>query len=124
MPLYQHADGRTVNVSGDEAIKIFANDPAYQLVDESQIVETTGPDPDGTKPKPLDKMKFDELKAYAAEHEIDLGDVKSKAGAVELIEAAEAAKAARPSEQADVGAETGDNEGEPATGDPQATEQA
>lgn len=40
--------------------------------------------------KPLDKMKVDELKAYAAEHNIDLGDAASKADILKTIQEAEA----------------------------------
>lgn len=39
--------------------------------------------------KPLDKMKVDELKAYAAEHNIDLGDVTQKADILKAIQEAE-----------------------------------
>lgn len=40
--------------------------------------------------KPLDEMKVDELKAYAAEHNIDLGEVKNKADILKTIQEAEA----------------------------------
>lgn len=40
--------------------------------------------------KPLDKMKVDELKAYAAEHKIDLGDAANKADILKTIQEAEA----------------------------------
>jgi len=40
--------------------------------------------------KPLDKMKVDELKAYAAEHNIDLGEAKNKADILKTIQEAEA----------------------------------
>lgn len=36
--------------------------------------------------KPLDEMKIDELKAYAAEHNIDLGVAKSKADILKVIQ--------------------------------------
>lgn len=39
--------------------------------------------------KPLDKMKVDELKEYAAAQGIDLGDAKTKAEIIEAIKAAE-----------------------------------
>ncbi len=39
---------------------------------------------------PVDKMKVDELKAYAAEHNIDLGDAASKADILKTIQEAEA----------------------------------
>lgn len=38
--------------------------------------------------KPLDEMKVDELKAYAAEHNIDLGEAKSKADILKAIQEA------------------------------------
>lgn len=40
--------------------------------------------------KPLDEMKVDELKAYAAEHNIDLGEVKNKGDILKTIQEAEA----------------------------------
>lgn len=40
--------------------------------------------------KPLDKMKVDELKAYAAEHKIDLGNAANKADILKTIQEAEA----------------------------------
>lgn len=40
--------------------------------------------------KPLDKMKVDELKAYAAEHNIDLGEARNKDDILKVIQEAEA----------------------------------
>ena len=40
--------------------------------------------------KPIDEMKVDELKAYVAEHNIDLGEVKNKADILKTIQEAEA----------------------------------
>lgn len=40
--------------------------------------------------KPLDRMTVDELKAYAAEHNIDLGEAAKKADILEVIQKAEA----------------------------------
>lgn len=40
--------------------------------------------------KPLDEMKADELKAYAAEHNINLGEAKNKADILKTIQEAEA----------------------------------
>ena len=40
--------------------------------------------------KPIDEMKVDELKAYAAEHTIDLGEAKNKADILKTIQEAEA----------------------------------
>ena len=42
--------------------------------------------------KPLDKMKVDELKAYAEEKGIELNEAKTKAEILEVIKAAEAAE--------------------------------
>lgn len=39
--------------------------------------------------KPIDEMKVDELKAYAAEHNIDLGEAKNKADILKVIQEAE-----------------------------------
>lgn len=39
--------------------------------------------------KPLDELKVDELKAYAAEHNIDLGDSTKKADILKIIQEAE-----------------------------------
>lgn len=39
--------------------------------------------------KPIDEMKVDELKAYAAEHNIDLGEAKNKANILKTIQEAE-----------------------------------
>lgn len=38
--------------------------------------------------KPIDEMKVDELKAYAAEHNIDLGEAKNKADILKTIQEA------------------------------------
>lgn len=40
--------------------------------------------------KPLDEMKVDELKAYAAEHNIDLGDATKKADILKIVQEAAA----------------------------------
>lgn len=39
--------------------------------------------------KPIDEMKVDELKAYAAEHNIDLGEAKNKSDILKTIQEAE-----------------------------------
>lgn len=39
--------------------------------------------------KPLDEMKVEELKAYAAEHNIELGDAAKKADILKIIQEAE-----------------------------------
>lgn len=39
--------------------------------------------------KPLDDMKVEELKAYAAEHNIDLGDAAKKADILKIIQETE-----------------------------------
>lgn len=43
----------------------------------------------GADTKSLDKMKVDELKAYATEHKIDLGDVTNKADILKIIQETE-----------------------------------
>lgn len=44
---------------------------------------------EGEVDETLDEMKVDELKAYAAEHNIDLGEAKNKADILKAIEEAE-----------------------------------
>lgn len=39
--------------------------------------------------KPIDEMKVDEVKTYAAEHNIDLGEAKNKADILKTIQEAE-----------------------------------
>lgn len=39
--------------------------------------------------KPLDEMKVEELKAYAAEHNIELGDAAKKADILKIIQEVE-----------------------------------
>lgn len=39
--------------------------------------------------KPIDKMNVDELKGYAAEHKIDLGEATKKADILKIIQEAE-----------------------------------
>lgn len=39
--------------------------------------------------KPIDKMNVDELKSYATEHKIDLGDATKKADILKIIQEAE-----------------------------------
>ena len=39
--------------------------------------------------KPLDEMKVEELKAYAAEHNIELGEAAKKADILKIIQEAE-----------------------------------
>lgn len=43
-------------------------------------------------PKPLNELKVDELKAYAEEHNIDLGGAEKKADILKVIQEAEANK--------------------------------
>ena len=50
--------------------------------------------PEGVEPVDLAALKLDELKAIAAERGIDLGEARTKAAIVELIEKALAAEAA------------------------------
>ena len=57
---------------------------ASQLKDLGHMVEGEA------DAKPLDEMKVEELKAYAAEHNIDLGDAKNKGDILKTIQEAEA----------------------------------
>lgn len=51
-------------------------------------VAAGSPAPAEQEPVDISKLKVDELKAYAEEHDIDLGDAKKKADILTVIEAA------------------------------------
>ena len=53
----------------------------YEVTGEADAVE-----------KPVSKMNLDELKAYAAENNIDLGEATKKADILKVIQEAEANK--------------------------------
>lgn len=55
---------------------------ASELKDKGYVVEGEA------DAKPVEKMTVDELKAYAAEHNIDLGDAKSKADILKTVQEA------------------------------------
>ena len=63
--------------TNDEALAFSLKGKGYKVEGEADA-------------KPLDKMKVDELKAYAAEHNIDLGDATNKADILKTIQEAEA----------------------------------
>lgn len=65
--------------TNDEAIASKLKDLGYTVESEADS-------------KPLDKMMVDELKAYAAEHNIDLGDATNKADVLKAIQEAEVKK--------------------------------
>lgn len=53
------------------------------------IVQEVEDEPEGVKEKTLDKMTVPELKAYAAEHQIDLGDATKREDILAAIATAE-----------------------------------
>ena len=77
----QFANGTAVNVS-ERMANWFKEHKGYDVEEEAEAAGE----------KSLDRMKKDELKAYAAEHNIDLTDVEDKvADILAAIKAAEAA---------------------------------
>lgn len=78
------------DVSNNRPLCRFANgvfetnneDLARRLKDLGYAVEGEA------EAKPLDKMKIEELKAYAAEHNINLGEAAQKADILQAIQAA------------------------------------
>ncbi|MFE5309706.1 hypothetical protein [Isoptericola sp. NPDC056605] len=54
------------------------------------LTDAPAPADSSDEPKSLDKLKVDELKALAAELDVDLGDTTKKADIVALIAAAQA----------------------------------
>lgn len=67
--------------TNDEAVAEKLKGMGYEVTGEADAVE-----------KPVSKMNLDELKAYAAEHNIDLGDAEKKADILKVIQEAEANK--------------------------------
>ena len=65
--------------TNDEALAFSLKGKGYKVEGEADA-------------KPLDKMKVDELKAYAAENNIDLGEATKKADILKIIQEAEANK--------------------------------
>lgn len=67
--------------TNDEAVAEKLKGMGYEVTGEADAVE-----------KSIDKMNLDELKAYAAEHNIDLGEATKKADILKVIQEAEANK--------------------------------
>lgn len=78
MTKLQHPRGRVIDVP--EARAAFYSERGWGVVPEAPAF------PDG---EPTADWKADELKAYAAEHDIDLGDATKKADIVDAITAAQ-----------------------------------
>lgn len=62
--------------TNDEALAFSLKGMGYKVEGEADV-------------KPIDKMNVDELKAYAAEHKIDLGEATKKADILKIIQEAE-----------------------------------
>lgn len=58
------------------------------LVKDGAIVTVPPKATNDNSDKPLDQMKVDELKAYAAEHDIDISGVEKKADILAVIKTA------------------------------------
>lgn len=67
--------------TNDEAVAEKLKGMGYEVTGEADAVE-----------KSIDKMNLDELKAYAAENNIDLGEATKKADILKIIQEAEANK--------------------------------
>lgn len=67
--------------TNDEAVAEKLKGMGYEVTGEADAVE-----------KSIDKMNLDELKAYAAENNIDLGEATKKADILKVIQEAEANK--------------------------------
>ena len=65
--------------TNDEAVSEKLKGMGYEVTGEADA-------------KPIDDMKVDELKAYAAENNIDLGEATKKADILKIIQEAEANK--------------------------------
>lgn len=88
--------GNSTNVAGREVTVTYAKDESgsgcYDYIEVSPGSAKPKPaDGDGQEApsKPIDEMTIEELKAYAAEHSIDLGDATLKADILAAIKAAE-----------------------------------
>lgn len=62
--------------TNDEALAFSLKAMGYKVEGEADV-------------KPIDKMNVDELKAYAAEYKIDLGEATKKADILKIIQEAE-----------------------------------
>lgn len=65
--------------TNDEAVAEKLKGMGYEVTGEADV-------------KPIEDMKVDELKAYAAENNIDLGEATKKADILKIIQEAEANK--------------------------------
>lgn len=65
--------------TNDEAVAEKLKGMGYEVTGEADV-------------KPIEDMKVDELKAYAAENNIDLGEATKKADILKVIQEAEANK--------------------------------
>lgn len=91
--LSAHPDGTLENGQTYEVPGQCSEERAVELLDGGYAVladeDLAAADPaKSAEPEadtPLDKMKVDELKAYAAEQEIDLGDASKKAEILDRI---------------------------------------
>jgi len=78
MPLFKNAvDGRTINVSGTDVEARYAADTMWTLVTEPDL-------PEG---EPDDSWKNDQIKAWAAAHDVDLGGATNKGDMLAAIAA-------------------------------------
>lgn len=67
-----HTAGKEIEVSEERAKEILNAGKYIKVIEE--------------KTKPINKMTVEELKAYAAENNIDLGEAKTKAEIIAVIE--------------------------------------
>lgn len=85
-------NGRTYEVPGqcseERAVELL--DGGYAVLAEEDLAAAdpgtrAEPEPEAEDDKPLEKRTVDQLKAYAAEQEIDLGDASKKAEILDKI---------------------------------------
>lgn len=79
--------GAVIDLPDEEAEQRIAAGHCTAVDEPRRRLRRTKTEPDG--PKPIDKMTVDELKTYAAEHGIDLGDATKKNDILAKIEAAQ-----------------------------------
>lgn len=80
--LHEKGASFSISAKGYEAIK-----PHVTVLDEADEADTAIDSTEVTDP--LESMEPDELRAYAADRDIDLGKATSKEGILEKIKAAE-----------------------------------
>ncbi|MEV6544399.1 hypothetical protein [Streptomyces sp. NPDC051665] len=93
--LSAHPDGTLENGQTYEVPQQCSEERAVELLDGGYAVPAdedlaaadpgTRAEPDSNSDKPLEKRTVDQLKAYAAEQEIDLGDASKKAEILDTI---------------------------------------